>query len=65
MIKALFQGEKLDGTQILNLREAGAPGDSFELSAQKRVNFTVANAYEERQTPPAVSRDVKAPQTIA
>jgi Zn-dependent M28 family amino/carboxypeptidase len=50
MIKALFQGEKLDGTQILNLREAGVPGDSFELSAQKRVNFTVANAYEETQT---------------
>lgn len=50
MIKALFQGEKLDGTQILNLREAGTPGDSFELSAQKRVNFTVANAYEETQT---------------
>lgn len=50
MIKALFQGEKLDGTQILNMREAGLPGDSFELGTQKRVNFTVANAYEERQT---------------
>ena len=50
MIKALFQGEKLDGTQILNQREAGTPGDSFELSAQKRVHFTVANAYEDAQT---------------
>lgn len=50
MIQALFQGEKLDGTQILNMREAGSPGDSFELSTQKRVNFTVANAYEETQT---------------
>ncbi|HEX8776316.1 MAG TPA: M20/M25/M40 family metallo-hydrolase [Pyrinomonadaceae bacterium] len=50
MIKALFQGEKLDGTQILNQREAGLPGESFELSAQKRVNFTVANSYEETTT---------------
>jgi hypothetical protein len=50
MIKTLFQGEKVDGTEILNRREAGLSGDSFELSPNKLVNFTVANAYDETQT---------------
>ena len=50
MIKALFQGEKIDGAEILARREAGISGDSFELSPNKRASFTVANAYDETQT---------------
>ncbi|HEX8140946.1 MAG TPA: M28 family peptidase, partial [Pyrinomonadaceae bacterium] len=50
MIKALFQGERVNGTEILSRREMAEPGDSFELSAAKRASFTVANAYEETQT---------------
>jgi Peptidase family M28 len=50
MIKALFQGERFDGTEILSRREVAEPGDSFELSATKRASFTVANAYDETQT---------------
>jgi hypothetical protein len=50
MIKALFQGEKIDGAEILNRRETGEPGDSFELSPAKRASFTVANADDETQT---------------
>lgn len=50
MIRALFQGEAIDAPEIFNRREAGDPGPSFELSAQKRMSFTVANAYEETQT---------------
>jgi Peptidase family M28 len=50
MIKALFQGERVDGAEILSRRETAEPGDSFELSTAKRVAFTVANAHEETQT---------------
>jgi hypothetical protein len=50
MIRALFQGEKVDGTEILARREAGEAGESFELSPTKRATFTVANTYDETQT---------------
>ena len=50
MIQALFEGEKMAATEIFNRREAGDPGESFELSAQKRMTFTVANTFEETQT---------------
>jgi Peptidase family M28 len=50
MIKALFQGEKLDATELFARREAGDPGQSFELSPQKHMTFTVANAYDETET---------------
>lgn len=50
MIKALFQEEKVDATEVFSRREAGDPGQSFELSPQKRITFTVANAFDEMQT---------------
>ncbi len=50
MIQALFQGEKVAATEIFSRREAGEPGESFELSPQKRMTFSVANTFEETQT---------------
>jgi hypothetical protein len=50
MIQALFEGEKIAATEIFTRREAGDPGESFELSPQKRMTFTVANTFDETQT---------------
>jgi len=41
LVKALFQGEKLDAAMILKNATAGEPGESFALSPSKQVNFTV------------------------
>ncbi|HVG34524.1 MAG TPA: M28 family peptidase [Pyrinomonadaceae bacterium] len=50
LIKTIFEGEKVDAAEISRRREAGDPGESFELSPQKRLMINVVNSYEETQT---------------
>jgi hypothetical protein len=50
LIKTLFEGERVDAAEINNRRETGEPGESFELSPQKRMMINVVNSYEEAQT---------------
>jgi len=50
LIKTIFEGEKVDAAEISRRREAGDPGESFELGAQKRLMINVVNSYEETET---------------
>jgi hypothetical protein len=55
MLAALFQGEQQNATTIFNRGAAGEPLEPFDLSANKKVSFTVAVKSE-----PATTQNVVA-----
>src|SRR5260370_37577219 len=50
MANALFQGEKYDATTLLNRGVSGDPVAPFDLSATKKVTFTIAAQPETPST---------------
>jgi len=50
MAAALFQGEKLDAATLMARGQSGEQVDAFELSAAKKVSFTIAAKNEKPMT---------------